>query len=610
MPVIKNKGSLVWSRQRDGEDNPNLLDGIRERNEHELIRASGYSDIWLEKWKYLAGLGIIYAARAKAASLQNHTHDPNAIEKDIDYAQKTAPANEAERGHLAVRQVLISCTEVEGADETFSVSYQAVDADGKLKIEPNGKPTVINTFATYERQTISSILLQIYDGRYSIVEVSDSNEKPCPYLIIQDTANPPRPFKIFFNPTDFKPGVNNVDSYSSVKAKAVKYDRLRERNLAKNTMYVAQEQEQNLLKLEDIIYSLKQEDLGKTVRLMRFENDNINSPINDKPHIVSNNKGIPVKGDVDTEFMWTPLTLPPQSLRLANIFHKREGLIKQLSELRTQLSDAKQKGFKPYEEILSNVITKLETMDPDQANRRIQLLGNITVFQAAIVLNVNNSVRHGEEAFSPVKKENIVLTHIPNPTKKGKFIVTHNEYELVQTELNLPHDQYRLFNPTIFVSGIWRKDLKPEETKGLEIGSGNHTCMNKTDEQASIELHKLHYKQHLLEIKHKFMTGDLGDKDKFNTYLQVMDANYKEMGSNTHRMKDHSEEFLDSWKQGRKIMEAIESEVKQCNLPENIMNELAIIKEKATKITQPTARTRSQSLHGQKLPTDHKGPHL
>lgn len=146
-----------------------------------------------------------------------------------------------------------------------------------------------------------------------------------------------------------------------------------------------------------------------------------------------------------------------------------------------------------------------------------------TIQKMQIYLELEGIMSIGEEAFAPVNKENVVQTHIPEPKHRAKFIVTHNEYELMQAQMTLPHDGYRLFNPTIFVAGDWRKDLPSNATESWIMGAHNHPCNNKTDEEQCIALHKLHYTQHLLELKLQFMH----QPGKYDKYIEVMQENYR-----------------------------------------------------------------------------------
>ncbi len=567
--------SELWTTD-DEQENTNLS-GVRRYNEHQLVLTSGYDQRWLLIWQTLENLHITYGVRAKASSLQNHTHDPIAVMKDIDYAQKTAPVEEAERGHLAIRDQLSEFSPAPEADQTYFVRYHARDGAGNLKYNQDGSPKMLETFATFERQTINSILLQIYDKRYNLEEVNlgDAANGEHPYIILRDNATPnPRKFKVTFDPADFREGLHNVDGYSSVSSRTMKYERLRQQN---SSVRPIKESSDNLTLLEEMLQA-NRIDVSKTVRLMRYENGLVNKA----PHIVCDSKGTPVKGDVDTEFMWTPLTMPPQSLALANVFEGKGGLIAQLVELKKQLAANRQENI-GFMMLIDKAITNLQGLEPHKADKRVELLGNITLFNAAIVLAFNSSVRHGEEAYSPVKKENVVQTHIPDPNHKGKFIVAHNEYELVQTQMTLPHNGYRLFNPTMFVAGDWRKDLPASATKSWAMGEHNHRCNNKTDEKLCIALHKLHFKQHLLEVKLQF----LHHPGKYREYMDVMRDNYRQMLTDPRRTKDKSPEFLQAWKEGIAEMGKVALVVNKYNSEQQINRELDKIKKQARTIQQP-----------------------
>lgn len=493
-----------------------LVPGVSFRNEARLQQENAFTAAFyrhLEDFTHSLELGFII--RSKPLGTQNSRPDQGSP-KTIATKAKTASPENAESGHLPLA----------GEEVVNWIGENPLLARVKYQPKPGADP--IEVYATFEMQSINSVLSFVKSGKYTLVGPSTMDPEN-PHIVIRDKAG--KHFMIDLSATELaKLGADST--YIATVSDRIGSFRSPTPNML-----------QKLCNQRNI-------DGSQNVRLLRCEvdehgnvavDDNGERKVNRNPHILCDENGVPIKGDVDCSATLMRDDLPVSAYSRID-FKTRDELVAALHDLLKELNESTNNRYNwKLRGAVEAGIKMLENLPNDPpyyaADARVRNLGAVSLVVSGVILGLpDQEIQHGDESKSPILPENFTVMVLPDPARKGKSIVTHNEYEFVQSMLlyaPLTKDRVMDINPCWLVEGAyadeygnqtnWRKDLDPADMKAKYYGAGTHTCENVTEERINIQLWKLLLEKMLLEYKQKY------GEEKFHAYVNVMQENWQVM---------------------------------------------------------------------------------
>lgn len=614
-----------------------------------LDTREAYSPDFVDKEIRLAKADIFITTRSKHNENKNITHEPKSAPKPMSLKAKTLALTSFASGHLKAPDggVIDYMNLNKGGDEVAKMVYGSGNDKEEL-------------FVTFERQSLNYIQAQIESEFYKIesieqkkyVDVHGEDHEPTYHILIRDLnrseANPEGDSLMirlseFGEPTWKRTPVYKMNKRFENKISSESSKKI----LPMEKQLSLDEQFAKIAKSK--LFNNHRDD---TVKLLRYSAEH---GVNENPNILSDEKGYPIRGDVDVQNTILPDSLPPVAFELLALSvnpkdqNKAENLINKLMKLGAEidvnfLKDPKYAGLiqayndsirsdvgsfrgkkarMDYKELLdfktSNTLDTKELLqmgalkimhavvtNKEFANAMVASMGSISLFGAGMVMALGMEVLHGPEAGTPIYPENLTLTNMQNPSDRNFDTVfqVHSEFEY----LNLLHknddflkNKIMDFNPCWFVEApvILNHDTNKEETWRKDLPDTKdaygkmHVCANLKDQNYSIELWKLLFEKQLLLYKK-------AHPEQYDAYVKVLLKNFDAMIS--HPMSKKKEGLVDTLTKGKEQASTIINNIsRKYDEVATIDQRLADIK----KITAGDENTMKANLEASSHSRDH-----
>lgn len=501
---------VVWFEENALTNKNNEMRNFLKLGDLALATYSGYSDQFMKFWQAADDkMGIGYTTRSKLWGTLNYRNEDSAL-KGTDTSTKTAKIEygSAYWGHLPVSTTIIVAKNP--INKEFNETFEYTDVT-----ETRG-----NHYVTFERQTLQSIEERLASEYYLFKEQGKTADGVY-YRIIEQSNAPagtkPEQYMLRYDPNEFRENTLTTGRDFTVRQRATLIDSKSKRKLSDMAEIVTSTKLGKEIKTNRNLEDLIKKNPQKTIKLLRYNPDT--EETDDTPHILCDRFGRPFKGDVDVQNMFLPATLPTMAFQ----YMTAKTCAHMIVELEVLLSMIKKiNANNEFSKIIKIIETAQERLNilPDSA---VSNMGTINLLGAAMVIKYKNEILHGAESGSPIWPENILTTHVSDPTEHKEKIVTHNEFEYLQllhTNADILKDRVMEFNPVHLVkAGNWRKDMVDLELTRDPFEERTHPCDNATDAKYSVMLWRLLFEKQLLVYRANHTDYE------FNEYLKVLQYN-------------------------------------------------------------------------------------
>lgn len=535
-----------------------------------------------EHWFALAKDDILYTTRGKPLTIITNTGraivksntliDKKTAPKPISLHDKSKGPTSAKMGHIEVDLKGQIPTLVPGKtekDDVYEMPY------------PKGSSSKI--YLTHEKQDLHFIQMQIQNkpAAYTVIDCSKVGVNP-PWFIFKDMEN--KCFKVELKDFDDKrvmrSTVGKTASFILEAGNRIK-ESLEQTWKSRVNKNRSKASEKNMFdKFLDANKDLWNENVNKTVKLFNCVQKEGKWEVDTNPDVACDAEGNEIKGDVDLQAAMLADYIPLNALKLMDFDPML--LLEQLADLREDLNSL-DKGLTSTDKNLQHLITIIEAASYKltkyiHAHRNedgcalLQAMGNINIFNAAMVLGLDSEILHGDESRSPLYPESIILSHTPVGHGSPGFINTYSEFEyykLLLSNEDILENKIMGINPCWLVEDTndkWRRmyvdttrtDFVVQTTDDL---GDVHECDNLRDQKYNVFMIKKICELDLLKYKKKY-------PEKFEEYVAVNMEAYQTMIKREEARQagmaeaDRKPQLLEDMKQGQAVYGEIAKKVR------------------------------------------------
>lgn len=592
-----------------------------------LDTREAYSPEFISKWKKLAQSGVFVTGRSKHIENKNITHELKSAPKPMSLKAKTIGLLSFGTGHLT-------------AADGGKLDYMDIKKKGGQEVAKvvynEGKGDVEELFVTFERQSLNYIQSQVENGNYIIesinkeeyVDIQGNHHESIYHIAIRDREDQEVMIRLseFGEPTWKRNTVAKlINRYNLASSSKTSSD--------KKPSLVSDKLKEEFAKIATSKFFVNH--LDDTVKLLRYSSKN--KVVDERPHILSDDKGYPMKGDVDIQNTFLPSSLPPESFELLYLStdtknqNKAVDLVAKLRDLADKidvnlLKDPKYAELlKTYDSIINpqddsfrakrtrinydelfedadfksaNSFDKKELLkigllkimhavlvNKDSANALVSSMGSISLFGAAMVTALGTEILHGPEAGTPIFPENITVTNTQNPSDPNFSTVfqTHSEFEylsLLHKNDDFFKNKVMDFNPCWFTEApeVFNEKADKYERWRKDLPGKGET----RDAHGNLRVCKnLEYESSNIELwkllfEKQLLLYKKSTPEQYTKYAEVLANNFKTMPE--HPFTKTKVELVAALESGGEKANAIMSSVSEYD-NDDIDRRLAEIKE-------------------------------